>query len=547
MVVILPHTKKDCARLLEVVDRNPQTTIICREKISYDYVRNSLSHGLKPTRVFLSDDMAFYLNVDKYRRRRSSSTRTLNYFRRDREKTSVPLPSNNHDLSQDINIIPSMDNKKLVIKNAYHLLDAINKYSIINTNRLHGGIGGSLLNKQVNFYPNSYWKNQEVYNYSLRDNFPKTVFRDPDSVNNPQVIVIHPSFRQKKLNRVTRNINGTDVFIESSSKIGLTPSAEAFISAFYYPALASRRMICIEEPVDRKFLDNLNKIQPIVSDWWGWEPISIDHAGINATAEGGRATLRDKNMALFFTGGVDSFYALHQEIARIQVLINVEGFDVSLHDAARLKKTRKLVQNVGDALGLQVVFVKTNIKSHPDFNRLNWGKQTHVAALAMVAHSLQNNASIFCIAGSDSGCPEGGIFPPFRCGSHPHVDPLWGSGNLDIVTSDAPRLEKVRAIANWPLVHSYLKVCWENKSSKENCGHCEKCLRTETAFAVLGQDHKLKVFPDKPSLEKRLIQHQNDIKKVSSNILELRWKNIYDESQEPLKSILKNILHATRN
>ena len=56
-------------------------------------------------------------------------------------------------------------------------LDEINKYSIINTNRLHGAIGGSLLNKHVKFYPNSYWKNQEVYNYSLRKNFPKTVFR----------------------------------------------------------------------------------------------------------------------------------------------------------------------------------------------------------------------------------------------------------------------------------------------------------------------------------------------------------------------------------
>jgi hypothetical protein len=234
---------------------------------------------------------------------------------------------------------------------------------------------------------------------------------------------------------------------------------------------------------------------------------------------------------------VDSFYALHQQIAHIQVLINIEGFDVSLHDTARLKTTRKLVQNVGDALGLAVVFVRTNIRRHPDFKLLSWGKQTHIAALAMVAHSLQNISSVFCIAGTDSG------WRPH--GSHPLVDPLWGSGNLVIVTSDAPRLEKVRAIASWPLVHSYLKVCWENKSSKANCGHCEKCLRTETAFAVLGQDHKLKVFPKKPSLEKRLIQHQNDIKNAKNILLE-QWKDIYDESQEPLKSVLKVVISPVR-
>lgn len=170
-VVILPHTIKDCPKLLEVIDRNPQTTIICREKKSYNYIRNTLSQP----HLFLSDDMAFYLNVDKYVNIPSRALK-LNYFRCDREKTSVPLPSNNRDLSKEINIISSMNNKRLVIKNAYNLLDEINKYSIINTNRLHGAIGGSLLNKYVKFYPNSYWKNQEVYNYSLRDDFPKTIF-----------------------------------------------------------------------------------------------------------------------------------------------------------------------------------------------------------------------------------------------------------------------------------------------------------------------------------------------------------------------------------
>ena len=170
-VVILPHTIKDCPKILEVIGRNPQTIIICREKKSNDYIRNPLSQP----HLFLSDDMAFYLNVDKYVNIPSRALK-LNYFRRDREKTSFPLPSNNRDLSKEINIISSMNNKRLVIKNAYNLLDEINKYSIINTNRLHGAIGGSLLNKHVKLYPNSYWKNQEVYNYSLRGDFPKTIF-----------------------------------------------------------------------------------------------------------------------------------------------------------------------------------------------------------------------------------------------------------------------------------------------------------------------------------------------------------------------------------
>ena len=81
-----------------------------------------------------------------------------------------------------------MDNKKLVFKNAYKLLDEIDKYATVNTNRLHGAIGASLLNKRVHLYPNSYWKNQEVYNYSLRDNYPKTHF----------LITVWEFFKKKK-------------------------------------------------------------------------------------------------------------------------------------------------------------------------------------------------------------------------------------------------------------------------------------------------------------------------------------------------------------
>ena len=137
IVVILPHTIKDCDALLEAIDQHPRTTVVCRDKFSYDYVRTSLSDA-DPPNLFLSDDMAFYLNVDRYRhKRRPASKRTLNYFRRDQEKTSLPLPRNNRELSQDINIVPGLDNNKLVFKNTYKLLHENDKYAHFNTTRLH--------------------------------------------------------------------------------------------------------------------------------------------------------------------------------------------------------------------------------------------------------------------------------------------------------------------------------------------------------------------------------------------------------------------------
>ncbi len=41
----------------------------------------------------------------------------------------------------------------------------LSKYEVINTNRLHIAIVGSMLNKKVNFYNNSYYKNRAVYEY----------------------------------------------------------------------------------------------------------------------------------------------------------------------------------------------------------------------------------------------------------------------------------------------------------------------------------------------------------------------------------------------
>ena len=37
-------------------------------------------------------------------------------------------------------------------------------------------IAGCLLNKTVNFYPNNYYKNIEIYNYSIKNNYKKCIF-----------------------------------------------------------------------------------------------------------------------------------------------------------------------------------------------------------------------------------------------------------------------------------------------------------------------------------------------------------------------------------
>jgi exopolysaccharide biosynthesis predicted pyruvyltransferase EpsI len=165
-IVILPHTIKDENNLIKSLGDN--VVILCRERKSYNYVLNLLKNK---SNVFLSKDTALYINPAKYKK---NGYGTLNCFREDREKTDLILPEDNIDLSNKLNIrdLSTKENVNTITNTVFEYLS---KYDTINTNRLHMAVAGSLLNKNVNMYPNNYFKNEAVYEYSLK-NYPKTIF-----------------------------------------------------------------------------------------------------------------------------------------------------------------------------------------------------------------------------------------------------------------------------------------------------------------------------------------------------------------------------------
>jgi hypothetical protein len=82
-------------------------------------------------------------------------------------------------------------------------------------------------------------------------------------------------------------------------------------------------------------------------------------------------------------------------------------------------------------------------------------------------------------------------------GSHPLLDPLWSTEEVDIVHDgcEATRLDKLAAIGNDPAARRWLRVCWEVRGGAYNCGHCEKCLRTMVALRALGLLDAFTTFP----------------------------------------------------
>jgi hypothetical protein len=58
------------------------------------------------------------------------------------------------------------------------------------------------------------------------------------------------------------------------------------------------------------------------------------------------------------------------------------------------------------------------------------------------------------------------------------------------------RIEKIKTISRWEPVHNFLRVCTdeEKRSSTQNCGRCEKCVRTMTMLEICGSLTAFKTF-----------------------------------------------------
>ncbi len=187
--ILLPHTVRGHPELLRSLDSN--CYIFCREEPSLAFVK---SHAIRAN-VLSANDMAFHWHPEEtirsaselWRKRpadavrrycgdirlwwqdRSSrairTTKSLNAFRTDVEKTTLPLPSDNVDISR-MYAVPNLTPSN-TLSVTYRMMKLIGAFDLINTNRLHVGIMAALMGKEVNLYDNNYGKNRDVFQYSL--------------------------------------------------------------------------------------------------------------------------------------------------------------------------------------------------------------------------------------------------------------------------------------------------------------------------------------------------------------------------------------------
>lgn len=214
LLILLPHTVDGHAELLAQLDS--RTVLICREQVSYEYVRATA----QAASCYLADDLAFsiapkalvanppptrqsilqrvqgipvrmisrsarrrfagmnglirqgdqLLDDRRAARERGGEATTLHSFRIDGEQTNAPLPPDNLDLSDRLKF--GVLDAEMCRAASYYFLRYLDLFDEVSTNRLHIAIGAALLGKQVRLHPNSYFKNRAVYEFSLREQFP---------------------------------------------------------------------------------------------------------------------------------------------------------------------------------------------------------------------------------------------------------------------------------------------------------------------------------------------------------------------------------------
>jgi hypothetical protein len=287
--------------------------------------------------------------------------------------------------------------------------------------------------------------------------------------------------------RVAAEIDGEEIYVVA--EVPLVANGDAWAAMTWLSATATGATLRIATDLDRRLAENLDALQAIPHHFWGHKPARVvaDRL-VDRTPSGGDAML--------FTCGVDSFYALLKSRHLVDRLIFARGVNANVperSDEAHWQLVRRGVAAVAEDRGIPVIYPETNLRRHPVIGRVGW-ERSHLAVTAGLVHTMTPTISRIHIAGAEARLP---------IGSDPILDPLWGSSALELVGEgwEATRLDKVRAIADWPMVHKYLSVCFGSRGDALNCGVCQKCVSTQLRFHIAGARDRLEVFPRTPLLE----------------------------------------------
>ena len=256
-------------------------------------------------------------------------------------------------------------------------------------------------------------------------------------------------------------------------------------AAWYFLPVAMRldRPLHIAGRGTSKTIENWQKLTAI---WQGWLPghfyeqrLTFDQVSVSKGKARRRSATPD---LLYYSGGLDAAHAGLMRLAKGQKqhLLTVQGMDYNVKDrrrfAALLSKTETFTRELSD---IRIV-VKSD--AYVLYNKLgvNFGRHHLIHAFALAGAGFFHAKTYANLLLADDE-PLAIQFLGFPWGTNAATNALFDDGGTKFVTleRDASRLEKIRTVFASETAMRSLAFCWNRSIQPENCGMCEKCLRTK--------------------------------------------------------------------
>lgn len=314
-----------------------------------------------------------------------------------------------------------------------------------------------------------------------------------------------------------------EVFIETEKPFGsdLSLNPDAFLVGCLVPAMHfGEKRILLEDAVCPYLKEGIDTVMTLMHLWSDgrMKPLTVD-APVKASFDRSR---RRSRAAMVLSGGIDSLATLRlnrdhyppDHPGAIKDGLIIHGFDIGGVVARGMKyhvfeRARRAMAAVAEDAGISLIPVYTNIRHLCD-DRVLWLDYFFGAVLAAVGHAFASRIDLLYLAASYD---LANLVP---CGSHPLLDPEYGSYGLRIRHAHVAlsRMAKLKIVSQWDAAFQNFRVCLANVPDRLNCGQCEKCVRTMLGFlglGVLAQTHAFvenDVTPDLLAPFKITIRHR---------------------------------------
>lgn len=321
----------------------------------------------------------------------------------------------------------------------------------------------------------------------------------------------------------------------------LNCNPNAFLTACILPAMRfGEERLAIDAPICPELKVGLETAMHSIKSWFGAPRRVIP---IEAPLQLEPPTPPNPRAGCFFSGGIDALtmvlnnrlHVPQQHPASFQDAIVVYGIlkeENRQDNASSYRQVIEAVEPLTRDARLNLIPVFTNARAHIldlDPKVRFWQREFQGAFLSAVAHALNNRVSTVSIASSFDFVSQ----QPW--GSHPALDPHYSSSTLRVRHEDITlsRLEKARILGKWDMAIQRLRVCNASSSDQlgnQNCGKCEKCVRTKLELLVAGQLDRAETFVEKEISRKRLF-------KAAAQVKVFHVDACYAELIEPLRKI----------